>query len=114
VNCLENSAFAFFYPNQLIVELRNAPSKPKLADRVTSVQVGQLVDLLERKGILTEPDHIPPISRDPKDDVFLACAAACAADFLVTGDDDLLSIKEYRGTKLVSPAQFLEKLTSGA
>jgi putative PIN family toxin of toxin-antitoxin system len=113
VNFLENSAFALFHPKQLIVELRNAPFKPKLADRVTPEQVGKLVDLLERKAILTEPEHIAPVSRDPKDDVFVACAAACSADFLVTGDDDLLSINEYRGTKIVSPAQFLYILVRG-
>ena len=48
--------------------------------------------------------------RDPKDDMFLACAAACSADFLVTGDDDLLSIGEYQNTKIVTPSQFVEAL----
>lgn len=114
MSCLENSAFAFFYPKQLIAELRNAPSKPKLAAKITPAQVSRLIDLLERKGVHAEPEHIPPVSRDPKDDVFLACAAACTADFLVTGDDDLLSINEYRGTKIIKPSQFLDILTSGA
>jgi putative PIN family toxin of toxin-antitoxin system len=114
VSSLESSAFTFFYPKQLIAELQNAPSKPKLAAKVTRVQVSRLIDLLERKGVLTEPEQIPPVSRDPKDDVFLACAAACTADFLVTGDDDLLNLQKYGNTRIVTPREFLDILASGA
>ncbi len=65
---IDSNVFTFFYPKLLIAELRNAPSKPRLAAKVTPAQVNRLIDLLERKGILTEPEQIPPVSRDPKDD----------------------------------------------
>ena len=44
---------------------------------------------------------------DPKDCKFLALAVACHAEVLVSGDDDLLSLKTWHGTQIVSSAAFL-------
>ena len=66
---------------------------------------------LKKVAILVRLDVIP-ISRDPKDDVFLACALASRSDFLITGDDDLLVLGEYYGTDIVTPSRFLEILAS--
>lgn len=47
-----------------------------------------------------------PACRDPKDVPILRLALAVHADLLVTGDQDLLTMKELRGISIVSPAQF--------
>lgn len=48
------------------------------------------------------------VSKDPDDDKFLAAAAGGLAHYLVTGDiKDLLGLGEYKGTRIVSPDQFL-------
>ncbi|MFZ9739676.1 MAG: putative toxin-antitoxin system toxin component, PIN family [Prochlorotrichaceae cyanobacterium] len=44
--------------------------------------------------------------RDPKDAPFLACAIATQADYLVTGDRDLLENPDLVKTQIVSVAQF--------
>jgi putative PIN family toxin of toxin-antitoxin system len=54
----------------------------------------------------SEVDPIDPTSRDPDDDKILACASARGADYLVTGDEDLLVIKQYGGTKILAPRDF--------
>ena len=46
------------------------------------------------------------VCRDPDDDIILLCASETEADFLVTGDNDLLVIKEYANTKILSPREF--------
>jgi putative PIN family toxin of toxin-antitoxin system len=45
--------------------------------------------------------------RDPKDCMFLALAMACQAHVLVSFDDDLLTLKQWHGTQIVSAAAFL-------
>ena len=45
-------------------------------------------------------------SRDPNDDFILALAEECEADFIVTGDKDLLTIKAWRSTKIISPSEY--------
>ncbi len=46
------------------------------------------------------------VCRDAKDNKFLALAAACRAEFLITGDDDLLILNPFRETHILTPAQF--------
>jgi putative PIN family toxin of toxin-antitoxin system len=56
---------------------------------------------------VVEPETISAISRDPKDDAFLAVSAAAGADYLVSEDNDLLAIGEYDGVRIVVAAAFL-------
>jgi putative PIN family toxin of toxin-antitoxin system len=53
-----------------------------------------------------EVDPIEPVSRDPDDDRVLACASASRADYLVTGDEDLLVVRQYGVTKILTPRDF--------
>jgi len=48
----------------------------------------------------------PCICRDANDDHVLACAAEARADFLVTGDDDLLVLVSYEKVKIIRPRAF--------
>lgn len=50
------------------------------------------------------------VCRDKDDDVVLVTALAGKADVIVTGDDDLLVLKEFRRVRIWSPRQFLELL----
>ncbi len=52
---------------------------------------------------------ITPICRDSDDDLILACAMDAIADYVVTGDEDLLVLKNYEGISIVAPREF-EKL----
>jgi putative PIN family toxin of toxin-antitoxin system len=54
---------------------------------------------------------ITPICRDSDDDLILACARDAVVDYIVTGDEDLLVLKNYEGISIVSPRGF-EKLFS--
>lgn len=53
-----------------------------------------------------------PVSRDADDDVVLATAVAANATAIVTGDLDLLVLRSYRGTEIVTPRDFLSRLPS--
>ncbi len=45
--------------------------------------------------------------RDPNDEMFLICAALGSADYLISGDKDLLTLGRFGSTQIVSPADFL-------
>ena len=87
-------------------------SRPEIAAkfrRVTEVDRQAVIAALANATVV-EVGAIPAISRDPKDDPFLATARAARADFLVTEDKDLLVLGEYEGTKIVPAATFLAVL----
>ena len=62
------------------------------------------------KQVLEKLPKIRVIERDPKDDPVLACALKVKADYLVSKDDHLKDLKEYRGIRIVSSQEFLELL----
>ena len=46
------------------------------------------------------------VCRDPDDDAILACALEAKVDYLVTGDEDLLELKAFKGIRIVTPRDF--------
>jgi len=52
------------------------------------------------------------ICRDPDDNKFLSCAIDGCCYYIVSGDKDLLSLKEYHDVKIVTVFQFFELLKS--
>ncbi len=107
---LIHGLFTVVYPHWLIDELRNITSKRRLVARIHPDDLQRLINFIEEDGFLADFEHVPAISRDPKDDPFLACAQAADCDFIVTGDNDLLCLKTHGRTKIVSPAEFLRIL----
>jgi putative PIN family toxin of toxin-antitoxin system len=73
----------------------------------------QLLSLAKRISVST---HVV-LSRDPKDDHYLSLCKEARAEFLVTGDKDLLSLSQDRlkanriSCKIVTPQAFLEYLS---
>ena len=51
---------------------------------------------------------------DPDDDMVLECAVEAKADFIVSGDDDLLRMKKFRGILILTPRVFLESKLGAA
>jgi putative PIN family toxin of toxin-antitoxin system len=50
------------------------------------------------------------VCRDNKDDMILECGWRCAADFIITGDDDLLSLQTFKGVKIITANQYVNNL----
>jgi len=57
-------------------------------------------------SIVSPSRRVEGICRDREDDAILACALAAEADYLVTGDNDLLVLKTFKGIKTVTPRDF--------
>ena len=58
-------------------------------------------------------DKVPDVRgvvRDPNDDMIVACALAARAGYIVTRDNDLLSLGEYERIVMIKPEAFLDVL----
>jgi uncharacterized protein len=96
----------------VIEEILEVLARPELTTKfraVAGLDLRSVLDLLIQAETV-ELGAIPAMSRDPKDDKFLATAVAAAADYLVTEDQDLLVLKEHGGTKIVTAVTFLRLL----
>ena len=105
--------FTLLLPEALLEEFSTSiPNKPYLAERITPTEMEQFTSTLlahcETIPKISEP--IPAVTRDPKDDYLLSYAVIGEADFLVSGDEDLLVLGQVQGVRICRPRDFLEQL----
>jgi len=62
--------------------------------------------ILEASETIHPAKKIQGICRDQDDDQILACALSAEADYLVSGDKDLLEIGCFERLKIISPREF--------
>lgn len=60
--------------------------------------------------MVVAPPLPQPMCRDPDDDAVLACALSAHAELIVSGDADLLVLKQFQGIRIVTAAQALKSL----
>lgn len=104
-------AFTLLLPAALLEEMSaKSAKKPYLAARIDPAEVAQFAAILRRAGetIAAITELIPAVTRDPKDDYLLAYAVIGLADYLLTGDEDLLVLRQVQGVTICSPREFIE------
>lgn len=87
-------------------------NKPYLANRISPAAVDDLESTIRGVATIIPAPHDPPpaATRDPKDDYLLAPEILSMVDHIVTGDGDLLSVKDFGEDRTLSPAAFLQLL----
>jgi hypothetical protein len=105
----QRDAFELVLSPQILDEMGRALFYEKLrkARWMTEEEVAALVRSVAREAILVPGRVRIEASRDPDDDKFLEAAIEGRAQYLVTGDKDLLKLKTHRGVRIVTPAAFL-------
>ena len=79
-----------------------------------SFPVSGIIEKLRAKGVVVEARPLTTrISPDPSDDMFLICAIISDAECIVSGDDHLLSLKNFSGIPIMTPRQFLRSVRRG-
>ena len=112
---LQERKFVSVTSLEILAEIREVLRREKIRKYHgwTREQVDIFVAFLYAQSAATEGKlTVSIVSKDPEDNKFLACAQEGKADYLVTGDDDLLNIKSHEGTLIVPPAAFLPVLQS--
>jgi putative PIN family toxin of toxin-antitoxin system len=94
---------------ELIDELETTTAKPKLKKYFGPHALEEMLLVFESLIDLVDVKSTSKICRDPKDNFLLALAKDGKADYLLTGDQDLLDIKKYGRTKITTISKFLEK-----
>jgi putative PIN family toxin of toxin-antitoxin system len=89
-------------------ELMRVTRYPKIRERLAPALAGRLINELRDIAVLLKNLPRVTVCKDPHDAYLLAMAVVGSADFLVTGDKrDLLGLKLYEGTKIVTVRDFL-------
>jgi uncharacterized protein len=70
----------------------------------------EYIENIFKSSLFAYPSKNFDICRDPDDNLILDLAYEVKADFIITGDEDLLILKEFEVAKILKPSQFLAQL----
>lgn len=96
----------------LLEELADVLARPLAVERLALIgtTVNEVLALYRTVVEVVEPALAPRVVRDADDDRVIAAALAAHAAFIVSGDDDLLSIGSYQGIRIINAAEALLRL----
>ena len=96
---------------ELLEELRQTMQRPKFKKYLSSERILLAIELVEQSAIFINSQSIVQLCRDNKDDYLLALAKDAQADFLLTGDKDLLVLNPFEKTHIIKLSEYLEQQT---
>jgi putative PIN family toxin of toxin-antitoxin system len=105
--------FVLLVSEPILAEIDVVTARPELWRKlhVTPREARAVPLRLRRRAVLVRPEVRIRMSRDPTDDKFLECAVSGGADYVVSADADLLSLREVRGIQILDPPTFWHRLT---
>jgi putative PIN family toxin of toxin-antitoxin system len=102
-----------FTSRVLIDELAEVLQRKKLAKQVqaTGFTAAQMLRNYQKLATTVPARRLAKqVSRDADDDAVLACALAAQVGLIVSGDDDLLVLKQFQEIRIVTPAQAVKMI----
>ena len=100
-------SFDLILSEEIMTEYMDVLNRPRFS--LPTWVVEELLGYIRARAAWVEPrGEIETVGRDPSDDKFLEAAVTGQADWLVSGDNDLLDMEEYQGIAIVPPHKFLE------
>jgi hypothetical protein len=103
---IKNNKIIIVYSQELFDELITVIQRPKFNKYLNFEKSNALILLFENYFKLIEIAFTVEICRDEKDNFLLALAKDSKADFLITGDKDLLVLNVFENTKILTFTEF--------
>ena len=97
------------YSEATLLELNQVLNRKKFVKYFTVEEKQAFIFKLLEKSELVEIEESINICRDPKDDKFLELAFSGKADFIITGDQDLLVLNPFRNIEIITANDFLSR-----
>lgn len=102
-----------YVSDELIGELRDVVFRPKFSGKIGVETIVNLFELINAKCHFIEGyKDADSAIRDIEDLFLLSMAEHIPADYLVTGDSDLLVLKNHKGTRIITFSEFVEIVKS--
>lgn len=98
------------FSQELLDEFLEVAQRPKFRKYFSETDLRKLLYLFHVYGELVNVTSVVNICRDEKDNFLLALAKDSSANFLITGDEDLLIIKKFEHTEILTYVQFETQL----
>ncbi len=115
LNAWLKGRFRLIMSPAILAEHRRVLFDPRVrkGSPLTDEEVEVLLDVLSTSAEIRVPGALDlKVVRDPTDNKYLAAAVEGQADYIVSGDKDLLDLGRYEEIKIISPRRFLQVLAA--
>jgi putative PIN family toxin of toxin-antitoxin system len=109
---LAAGAYVLVYSEPMLTELLAKLALTRIRQKysIDEPVIEVLLAVMALRGELVVPTRLLKVCRDPKDDMLIEAAVAGEAEYVVSGDEDLLVLKKFEQVRFVTPRAFLEAL----
>jgi uncharacterized protein len=110
IDAVEDDAYLPALSHYLEQEFVDTMRKPKISRRIN---IADAIDFMrEWKNFVhyVTPRCRVTVCRDRKDNEVLACALEASAEYIISGDNDLLVLNVFHGIRIISPANFVKDI----
>jgi putative PIN family toxin of toxin-antitoxin system len=97
------------FSDELLQELTNSVSKPRLSKHFGPTAIEEMIFAFSDYIQVVEVKSKINVCRDPNDNFLLALCKDGFADFLLTGDKDLLDLERFGKTKIMTISDFVNQ-----
>jgi putative PIN family toxin of toxin-antitoxin system len=101
---------SLLFSEELISEFVEVIRRPKLKEYIKESDLDNIFELINEFGEFITVTSVIAKCRDPKDNFLLSLAIDGNADYLLTGDKDLLVLENIGNAKIIQISQFIEIL----
>ena len=106
---VEKEGLEIYVSDEMIKELKDVVVRPKFSGIIGVDAIINLFELINAKcHFISGYGDAESAIRDIKDLYLLSMAESIPADYLVTGDSDLLVLKNHKGTRIITFSEFIE------
>lgn len=107
---IEKKRITLIFSNELLEEFIDVVSRPKFAKYFSKDDIEKILEYFDQYGELIEVKSDIKICRDEKDNFLLNLSTDSKAEYLITGDKDLLILENIESTKILTFTEFIETI----
>jgi putative PIN family toxin of toxin-antitoxin system len=97
------------FSKELLEEFLTVAKRPKFRRFFSSSDIEEILETIQEYAEFIEVTSKIEVCKDPKDNFLLSLSMDGSADFLLTGDNDLLMLTKFRKTAIITISDFLDE-----
>lgn len=106
---IEEQRIILIFSNELLEEFIDVVTRPKFKKHLSKRDIEKILEYFDQFGELVKVKSDIKICQDEKDNFLLNLSVDSKADYLVTGDKDLLILEKIENTKILTFTEFIEQ-----
>lgn len=107
---IENKNITLIFSDELIEEFVDVIRRPKFKKSFSKNDIEKILQIFDQFGELVKVKSSIQICRDKKDNFLLNLSVDSKANYLITGDKDLLILEKIENTKIMTFTDFIENI----